>query len=169
MRLGNVDLTCHAILLTGGSAFGLGAADGVVRYLSERDVGFKTAARPVPIVPAAVIYDLGVGSAQAVPGPEAGYRAATGAKGGKVARGTVGAGTGATVAKIGGPEGMVKGGVGTSSLVTGEGMNVGAIAVVNPTLSRTGQCPVPLRRAAIVAYLDGPPTAVEVTASTLSQ
>jgi L-aminopeptidase/D-esterase-like protein len=131
LRLGNVDLTCHAILLTGGSAFGLGAADGVVRYLSERGLGFKTAARPVPIVPAAVIYDLGIGKSAVVPGPDAGYRAAASAKRGRVAEGTVGAGTGATVAKIGGPDSMLKGGVGSASLATPEGVVVGALAVVN--------------------------------------
>jgi L-aminopeptidase/D-esterase-like protein len=131
LRVTNVEVTCQAILLTGGSAFGLAAADGVVRYLAERGIGLKTPARPVPIVPAAVIYDLGLGSAQAVPGSEAGYRAAMSAKRGKVARGTVGAGTGATVAKIGGPETMLKGGVGTTSLSTAEGTVVGALAVVN--------------------------------------
>jgi L-aminopeptidase/D-esterase-like protein len=131
LRLANVDLTCQAILLTGGSAFGLGAADGVVNYLAEREIGMKTAARPVPIVPSAVIFDLGLGSAMAVPGPAEGYRAAKAAKRGKVATGTVGAGTGATVAKIGGPETMMKGGLGTSSLATADGLVVGALAVVN--------------------------------------
>jgi L-aminopeptidase/D-esterase-like protein len=131
LRLANLDLACHAILLTGGSAFGLGAADGVMRYLSEHDVGLKTPARTVPIVPAAVIYDLGVGKSDAAPGPDAGYRAAASAKRGRVAQGTVGAGTGATVAKVGGPERMLKGGVGSASLATPEGVVVGALAVVN--------------------------------------
>ncbi len=127
----SVEQTCHAILLTGGSAFGLGAADGVMRWLEERKVGFATAAGPVPIVPAAVIYDLGVGSAGARPGPDEGYRAAASSRAGAVREGSVGAGTGATVAKLAGPEGMVKGGVGTASVQTPEGAVVGALAVVN--------------------------------------
>ena len=127
----NIEQTCHAILLSGGSAFGLSAADGVMRALEERGVGFTTATGPVPIVPGAVIYDLGLGKATVRPGPDEGYRAATTAKGGRVAEGSVGAGTGATVAKVAGPENIVKGGVGTASVSTPEGVVVGALAVVN--------------------------------------
>lgn len=126
----NLVRTCHAIVLTGGSAFGLAAADGVMRWLAERGAGFKTAARPVPIVPTAVLYDLGVGKAEA-PTAESGYLAASRAKGGKVAQGSVGAGTGATVAKLLGPEHSLKGGIGTASVVGPRGIIVGAIAATN--------------------------------------
>lgn len=126
----NLVRTCHAIVLTGGSAFGLAAADGVMRWLSEKGFGFKTAARPVPIVPAAVLYDLGVGKAEA-PTAESGYLAASRAKGGRVAEGTVGAGTGATVAKLLGPEHSLKGGIGTASVVGPRGIVVGAIVATN--------------------------------------
>lgn len=126
----NLVRTCQAIVLTGGSAYGLAAADGVMRWLSEKGIGFKTAARPVPIVPAAVLYDLGVGKAEA-PTPESGYLAASRAKGGKVAEGSVGAGTGATVAKLLGPERSLKGGLGTASVVGPRGIVVGAIVATN--------------------------------------
>lgn len=129
----NLVRTCHAVLLTGGSAFGLDAAGGVMRYLSESGVGFETGARQVPIVTGAVLYDLGIGRADITPGAEQGYRAAKSARGGTVAQGTVGAGTGATVAKLLGPDYALKGGVGTASLVGPRGLVVGAIAAVNPT------------------------------------
>lgn len=128
----NVARACHAILLTGGSAFGLAAAQGVVQWLAERDVGFATTARKVPIVPAAVLFDLGLARATAAPGPGEGYEAARRAKGGRVATGSVGAGTGATVAKLLGPERCLKGGLGTASLVGPKGIVVGALAVTNP-------------------------------------
>lgn len=123
--------TCQAVVLAGGSAYGLAAADGVMRYLEERDVGFTTLHRRVPIVPAAVLYDLGLGQPRAAPGPDQGYLAASRAKGGRVAQGCVGAGTGATVAKLLGPERMLKGGVGTASVVGPRGFVVGAIAATN--------------------------------------
>lgn len=132
LALANLDQSCQAILLTGGSAFGLAAADGVVRYLEEQGIGFTAAQGPVPIVPGAVIYDLGVGKPDVRPGAEDGYRAAKGAKGGSVGRGTVGAGTGATVAKLCGPDAWLKGGVGTASCAGPRGLVVGALAVVNP-------------------------------------
>jgi L-aminopeptidase/D-esterase-like protein len=119
----------HAVLLTGGSAFGLAAADGVMRYLEERGVGFDTGIVRVPIVPAAVLFDLGVGDPAARPGPSEGYRACVAASG-EVAEGNVGAGTGATVAKLGGPDGAVKGGLGSASEQE-EDLIVGAVAAVN--------------------------------------
>ncbi len=127
----NIVRRCHAILLTGGSAFGLAAASGVVRYLAERGVGFETSAGPVPIVPGAVIFDLGIGQPGAFPGEAEGYRAALRAKSGRVAQGSIGAGTGATVAKLLGEAGRLKGGFGTASLVTPRGLIVGAVAVTN--------------------------------------
>ena len=116
-------------MLTGGSAFGLAAADGVMRFLEERSQGFETGPTAVPIVPAAVVFDLRVGDPSARPGPDAGY-AACRAAGDDVEEGNVGAGTGATVAKLHGPERGVKGGLGTASMDE-EGLIVGAIAVVN--------------------------------------
>jgi len=120
----------HAILLTGGSAYGLGAADGVMRWLRERGRGFPVGVGVVPIVPAAVVFDLGpVGRSDCWPGPDDGF-AACDAAGASVAEGSVGAGTGATVGKALGLEHAMKGGVGTWS-VRGGDLVVGALAVVN--------------------------------------
>jgi L-aminopeptidase/D-esterase-like protein len=120
----------HAILLTGGSAYGLGAADGVMRWLRERGRGFAVGVGVVPIVPAAVVFDLGpIGRSDRWPGPNEGY-AACGAAETEVAEGSVGAGTGATVGKALGIEHAMKGGVGTWSVRVGE-LVVGALVVVN--------------------------------------
>ena len=119
----------HAILLTGGSAFGLAAADGVVAWLAERDIGYRTATARVPIVPAAVILDLAVGDPEARPGPAAG-RAACDAAADEATTGRVGAGTGASVGKWAGFEHRVDGGLGISS-ATADGLTVAALAVVN--------------------------------------
>ncbi|ADV66266.1 P1 family peptidase [Deinococcus maricopensis] len=121
----------HALLLTGGSAFGLSAATGVVRVLEERGVGHPTPAARVPIVPAAVIYDLLVGSAAARPDAASGEAAARAASDAPVPRGQVGAGTGATCGKYLGPAHTAPGGLG-SVLVERHGVRVGALAVVNP-------------------------------------
>lgn len=121
----------HAILLTGGSAYGLGAADGVMRWLREQGRGFRVGPHVVPIVPAAVIFDLGmVGRSDRWPGPDDGY-AACEAAGTDIAEGSVGAGTGATVGKVLGASGAMKGGVGTWSVRRGD-LVVGALAVANP-------------------------------------
>jgi len=120
----------HAILLTGGSAFGLGAADGVMRWLRERGRGFPVGVGVVPIVPAAVVFDLGpIGASDRWPGPDDGY-AACDAAGPTVGEGSVGAGTGATVGKALGLEHAMKGGVGSWSVRAGD-LVVGALAVVN--------------------------------------
>jgi len=122
-----------AVLLTGGSAFGLAAADGVMAFLEERGIGFEVGDLRVPIVPAAVLFDLGVGNPRARPDPVAGRAACEAAErdtGGEVAEGNVGAGTGATVAKILGPAYGLKGGLGTSSHADGD-LVVGALAAVN--------------------------------------
>ncbi|MDQ3871819.1 MAG: P1 family peptidase [Chloroflexota bacterium] len=123
----------HAICLAGGSAFGLAAADGVMRYLAERGVGFETAFGPVPIVPAAVVFDLDVGSREAYPGPEMGYRACQAAQDGHgPLEGSLGAGTGATVGKLGGPGYRPsKGGVGSAGMRLEDGTIVAALAVTN--------------------------------------
>ncbi len=123
--------SCQAVVLTGGSAFGLASAAGVVSYLAEQDIGFPTSVRPVPVVPTAVLFDLGLGRSHAFPDERAGYRAAQRAKGGKVEQGTVGAGTGATVAKLLGREQAIKGGLGTASIAGPRGMVVGAIVACN--------------------------------------
>jgi L-aminopeptidase/D-esterase-like protein len=121
----------HAVLLTGGSAFGLAAADGVMRALADEGVGYDAGVARVPIVPAAVLFDLGVGRADVRPDAEAGMRAARVAAGGPVALGTVGAGTGATVGKMAGPTLAVKGGVGSASYQMPDGHVVGALVAVN--------------------------------------
>jgi len=120
----------HAILLSGGSAFGLDAAAGVMRYLEERGCGFDVGVAKVPIVPAAILFDLRLGNSKVRPGPEEGYKACLAALGGPVAEGCVGAGTGATVGKILGPERMTKSGLGTASQKIGN-ITIGAIVAVN--------------------------------------
>ncbi|WP_052888068.1 P1 family peptidase [Thermogemmatispora carboxidivorans] len=121
----------NAILLTGGSAFGLEAAAGVMRYLEERGQGFETGVARVPIVPAAAIFDLGLGSSQVRPDAAAGYRACERASGGPIEQGSVGAGTGATVAKLGGNVHAIKGGLGSASAQLPDGIIIGALVVVN--------------------------------------
>jgi L-aminopeptidase/D-esterase-like protein len=122
-----------AVLLTGGSAHGLAAADGVVRWCEERGRGYETPAGRVPLVPAAVIYDLNAPGAGDRPGPDAGYAACEAARPGVPDRGSVGAGRGAGVAKILGRDAGAPGGVGYAATSTGEGEIVAAIAVVNAT------------------------------------
>jgi L-aminopeptidase/D-esterase-like protein len=121
----------HAVLLTGGAAFGLEAAGGVMRVLEGRGIGYDTGIARVPIVPAAALFDLGVGSADIRPDAEAGMRAALAAKGGPVAQGTVGAGTGATIGKMAGPALATKGGIGSASAQLPDGHIIGALVAVN--------------------------------------
>jgi L-aminopeptidase/D-esterase-like protein len=120
----------HAVLLTGGSAFGLSAADGVVRFLEERQIGYETPWARVPIVPAAVIFDLNVGSPAVRPDAGAGYSACLDARVKDIALGSVGAGIGATVGKWAGIEARMRGGFGMAELQH-EGLRVLAVAVVN--------------------------------------
>lgn len=120
----------HALLLTGGSAFGLAAADGVVAWLAERDIGYDTRVARVPIVPAAVIFDLGAGNAAVRPGPDQGRAACVDARTTGIATGPVGAGTGATVGKWAGFDGAARGGLGLGH-ASSDGMRVAALAVVN--------------------------------------
>lgn len=121
----------HGLLLAGGSAFGLDAASGVMKFLEERGIGFETTAAKVPIVPAAIIYDLGLGEASTRPDAEMGYKACLNARSGEVEQGSVGAGCGATVGKLFGVRRAMKGGLGSASLTTPDGAVVGALAVVN--------------------------------------
>jgi L-aminopeptidase/D-esterase-like protein len=124
----------HAVVLTGGSVFGLDSACGVVGYLEERGVGFDTGIARVPIVPAAVIFDLAVGNCRVRPDAKMGYEAAeraAGSEGARVVEGRVGAGAGATVGKIAGIALASPGGVGTASIKLQSGVTVGALVVVN--------------------------------------
>ena len=121
----------HGLLLSGGSAFGLDAATGVMRYLDEQGIGFDTGAAKVPIVPAAVLFDLAFGSADVRPDAEMGYQAAQAATADDAQVGNVGAGMGATVGKILGMNGAMKAGLGTASIDLGGGVIVGAIVAVN--------------------------------------
>src|SRR5438876_6843980 len=119
----------HGLMLTGGSALGLSAAGGVMRWLAERDIGTPTPVLNVPLVPAAVVYDLYLGRPEP-PEPDDAY-AACDAAAEEFERGTVGAGTGCTVGKLLGPDAWTKGGVGAASLRLGEAV-IAAIAVANP-------------------------------------
>ncbi len=126
----------HAIVLSGGSAFGLESATGVVRWLEERGIGYDVGVAKVPIVPAAILFDLGVGDAKIRPDAEAGYKACKSASANPPAEGNVGAGAGATVGKMFGGKRAMKGGIGTAAIRIGEdklpgGLTVGAIVAVN--------------------------------------
>jgi L-aminopeptidase/D-esterase-like protein len=120
----------HAVVLAGGSAFGLDAASGVMRFLNEKNIGFPTGPAKVPIVTAAILYDLGVGRADIRPDAEMGYRAAAGASSAAPAEGNVGAGMGASVGKIRGMKYAMKAGIGTWSIEI-NGLMIGAIVAVN--------------------------------------
>ncbi len=131
LRPGNSVERVQAIVLGGGSAFGLDAATGVMKYLEERGFGYETSAGKVPIVPAAIIFDLNVGDPKIRPGANEGYQACLAAADGRVAEGCVGAGTGASVGKILGVQRAVKSGLGTASERIAGDVVVAALAVVN--------------------------------------
>jgi L-aminopeptidase/D-esterase-like protein len=120
----------HAVFLTGGSAFGLDVGSGIMRYLEERGVGFPYGGACVPIVCGAVLFDLNVGRADIRPTADSGYRACLAAKAGRIAQGSVGAGTGATVAKIRTVKHGLKGGVGSAAERIGD-LTVAALVAVN--------------------------------------
>jgi L-aminopeptidase/D-esterase-like protein len=122
----------NAILLSGGSAFGLDAASGVMRYLEERGMGHRLEASVIPIVPAAILFDLHVGDSKIRPDAQSGYAACDAASSSQVAEGNVGAGSGATVGKMFGLRYAMKAGIGTASIKVGDtGLIVGAIVAVN--------------------------------------
>jgi L-aminopeptidase/D-esterase-like protein len=122
----------QAIVFSGGSAFGLDTASGVMRYLEERGIGYPTGVIPVPIVPAAILFDLGVGGNPKIrPTADCGYRAATAATNGPVTEGNVGAGAGATIGKLAGPGRGMKAGIGTASFTMPDGTVVAALVAVN--------------------------------------
>lgn len=121
----------NAVVLSGGSAFGLYAREGVMRYLEERNIGWKVPSGVVPIVPAAILMDLGFGGQPKIrPTADCGYKAAVAATAGPVGEGNVGAGTGATVGKMGGGRSM-KGGLGSAAITLPNGLVVAAIVAIN--------------------------------------
>jgi L-aminopeptidase/D-esterase-like protein len=122
----------HGIMLSGGSAYGLDTAAGAMRYLEEQGIGFHLGPQIVPIVPAAILFDLTVGDGHIRPDAAAGYAACKAASSGKIAEGSVGAGAGATIGKYFGPRSIMKSGLGTASLTVGTtGIIVSAIVAVN--------------------------------------
>lgn len=121
----------HGLVLSGGSAYGLDAASGVMRWLEENGIGFQTDQARVPIVPAAVIYDLNLGDASVRPTAEMGYKAASKAGSQSLSNGCFGAGCGATVGKLVGNAGAMKSGIGTASIQLSGGVIVSALMVVN--------------------------------------
>lgn len=140
----------HAVLISGGSAFGLDAAGGVMRYLEERGYGLNVGVAKVPIVPTAILFDLSLGDPKVRPGIEEGYQACLAATDKEVAEGTVGAGTGARVGKALGGRQAVKSGIGTASQEFAAGIIVGALVAVNALGDivdpKTGQIIAGLRR-----------------------
>lgn len=121
----------HAVFLAGGSAFGLAAGDGVMRYLDEKGVGFDVGVARVPIVPGAILFDLDLGDPEARPDAEMGYAACEHASAKVVLEGNVGAGTGASVGRILGPAQAMKGGLGSAAVRLGDDLVVGAVVAVN--------------------------------------
>ena len=121
----------NAVLLTGGSAFGLDAATGVMRFCEENKMGFNSGLANVPIVPAAVLFDLGIGDPKARPDAEMGYQACLNASAEEIQEGNFGAGTGATVGKILSPKMATKSGIGTACIDLGGGGKVAALVAVN--------------------------------------
>jgi L-aminopeptidase/D-esterase-like protein len=121
----------HAIVLSGGSAFGLAAADGAVKYLEEKHIGFQFGGSYVPIVPAAVLFDLPVGDGRIRPGPDCGYAAARAATADPVIEGNVGAGAGATVGKMLRRDRAMKGGIGSAAIELPGGIVIAALVAVN--------------------------------------
>jgi L-aminopeptidase/D-esterase-like protein len=150
----------NSVFLSGGSAFGLDVRPGIMKFLEERKQGYHFGGAYVPIVTGAIIFDLNVGGAPSIrPGADCGYKAAAAASAGPVEEGSIGAGAGATVGKFGGAGRAMKGGVGTASLTTTDGLIVGALVVVNAAGSivdpRTGK-PVAGVRAADGKSLEDP-------------
>lgn len=121
----------HAVVLAGGSAFGLGAACGVMEWLDERGVGFEAGVARVPIVPAAVLFDLDLGNPRVRPDRSMGLAACRNAVAGPLPEGNVGAGTGCTVGKVFGTRWSTRGGLGSHSIRLGDGLTVGALVAVN--------------------------------------
>lgn len=128
---GNLVQVAHAIVLSGGSAFGLDSAAGVMRYLEEKKIGFEFGRAYVPIVPAAALFDLSVGDGTIRPSADCGYRAASAASTAPVREGSVGAGAGATIGKSAGAGRAMKAGIGSAALTLPDGVIVAAMVAVN--------------------------------------
>src|SRR5689334_4323895 len=131
LRPGHVADRIHGITLAGGSAFGLDAAAGVRRYLASRKVGLPFGGQHIPIVPAAILFDLGIGKSDAYPNSAMGHAAAAAANDGPVAEGNIGAGTGATVGKLFGRSRAMKSGIGSFTIPLPGGVLVSALCAVN--------------------------------------
>ena len=131
LRPGNLVQIAHAIVLAGGSAFGLDSASGVMRYLEERRIGFEFGRSHVPIVPAAALFDLPVGDGTIRPGADCGYQAARTASTSAAQEGSIGAGAGATVGKASGMGSAMKGGIGSASITLPNGLIVAALVATN--------------------------------------
>lgn len=131
IRPGNLVDKIHAVMLSGGSAFGLAAAEGAVEYLEQNDIGFDVGVTKVPIVASAVLFDLHFKDWRIRPDKQMGYEACLNANSELIKQGSVGAGTGATVGKILGIKNAMKGGIGTASLKITKEVKVGAIVAVN--------------------------------------
>jgi len=131
LKPGNIVQIAHAIVLSGGSAFGLDAAGGVMRYLEEKRIGFEFGSSHVPIVPAASLFDLAVGDGTIRPAADCGYRAARTASTAPVQEGSVGAGAGATIGKSAGASRAMKGGIGTAAIALPGGLIVAALVATN--------------------------------------
>ncbi|MFZ1752226.1 MAG: P1 family peptidase [Caldilineaceae bacterium] len=163
----------HAILLSGGSAFGLAAADGVMRWLEERGHGFDVGVAKVPIVPAAILFDLGIGRADVRPDAAAGYLACQAATAGPVSQGNVGAGTGATVGKMLGFGQATKGGLGSAAKTIGKGIVVAALVAVNAVGDvidpATNQIIAGARRPVVGGFVDSMSFAESRLGQTLSE
>lgn len=128
---GHIATRAHAVVLAGGSGFGLGCSDGVVAWLESQGAGFDSGVRLVPLVPTAILFDLAFGDPKAVPSPEMARSAAEAAVGGVQPQGSLGAGTGATVGKANGPECGMKGGIGFSACTLDDGTGVAVLVAVN--------------------------------------
>lgn len=160
LRPENLVSVVHAVVLSGGSAFGLEARTGVMRYLEEQRIGFAFGGAYVPIVTGAILFDLSIGGRPDIrPDAACGYEAARSAAGGSIAEGSIGAGAGATVGKFGGAGRPMKGGIGTAALQLQNGLVVGALVAVNASGSvidrRTGK-PIAGVRAADGRTLEDP-------------
>ena len=162
-----------AVMLAGGSAYGLSAADGAMRWLEEQGLGYPTPAGVVPIVPAAIVYDLAEGDPDARPGAEAGYAACAAAHEGVPERGRVGAGSGTAASKILGRESAVPSGVGYAAAMGAGGVTVAVLAVANPFGDVIGTDGQPLavarsedgsvqRTADVIAAMEEPPDPFKV-------
>lgn len=146
----------HAVVLAGGSAYGLDAATGVMRYLEENKIGLNTGPARVPIVPAAILYDLNTGRADIRPDSAMGYRAAASASSANPAEGNIGAGTGASLGKMRGMKYAMKSGIGTSSIKLKD-VIIGAIVAVNPVGDvvdpKTGNTVAGMRSGSTLAWM----------------